>query len=152
MHEAKEQPGSSERRYETRDVTVRTALYSAIGIVLLTVAGLAASGLVMQYFMTVQKLGPPASPFDNTRAVPPPPRLQVSPAETLKAFEAEEQVKLASYGWVDKNAGLVRIPIERAMELSLHKGFLTRTSQAPARSSAQEGAAAASISKLRHGK
>src|SRR5205085_343350 len=31
--------------------------------------------------------------------------------------------KLQSYGWVDANAKIVHVPIERAMELSLQKGF-----------------------------
>jgi len=33
---------------------------------------------------------------------------------------------LSTYGWTDKNAGVVRIPIDRAMELQLERGFPTR--------------------------
>src|ERR1700704_3897815 len=39
-------------------------------------------------------------------------------AEKLKAVQ-EEAKSLTSYGWVDKNKGVARIPIERAMELSV---------------------------------
>jgi hypothetical protein len=39
---------------------------------------------------------------------------------------AEEQEKLSSYGWVEPNAGVVRIPVERAMELLAERGLPTR--------------------------
>ena len=132
MHDTGKQP-----RYETRDVASRSMVWSAIGLVALTVAGLAASWIVMKYFVSVQRLGPPASPFDQTRTIPPSPRLSVNPVEELKKHEAEEKARLSGYGWIDQNAGTVHIPIERAMELSLEKGFPVRP-----RSAAQSGAGA----------
>ncbi len=39
--------------------------------------------------------------------------------EKLKALHAEEAKALTSYAWVDKGKGVVRIPIERAMELTV---------------------------------
>ncbi|MBI4166268.1 MAG: hypothetical protein HY508_11105 [Acidobacteria bacterium] len=132
MHDTGDQP-----RYETRDVASRSMVWSAIGILMLTVAGLAASWIVMKYFVTVQRLGPPASPFDQTRTIPPAPRLSVRPVEELKRNLEEEKARLSSYGWIDQNAGTVHIPIERAMELSLEKGFPVRPSPV-----AQSGAGA----------
>jgi hypothetical protein len=126
MPEVKGQSGNSDRRYETQDVAARSMLYSAIGIAALTLAGLLASWFSFKYFVGVQQLGPPASPFENTRELPPAPRLQVSPAQTLKQYQSEENSRLNSYGWIDKNPGVVRIPIERAMQLSLQRGFPTR--------------------------
>ena len=123
MHDNGKQP-----RYETRDVASRSMVWSAIGLVALTVAGLAASWIVMTYFVRVQKLGPPASPFDQTRTIPPAPRLSVRPVEELKKHMEGDKTRLNGYGWVDQNAGTVHIPIERAMELSLEKGFPVRPS------------------------
>jgi hypothetical protein len=37
--------------------------------------------------------------------------------QVLQAKRAQEQAWLHSYGWVDEAAGVVHIPIERAMEL-----------------------------------
>ncbi len=37
----------------------------------------------------------------------------------LRQLRAEEQAKLSRYQWVDEKAGQVRIPLERAMELTL---------------------------------
>lgn len=126
MDEAKPQAGGMERRYETQDVSLHGMVYSGVGLAALVILGLLASWFVFKYYVQVQKLGPPASPFDNTRTLPPAPRLQVNPAEDLKVYRSEEDVKLNTYGWVDKGAGIVHIPIERAMELSLERGFPVR--------------------------
>lgn len=37
----------------------------------------------------------------------------------LRDLHATEKAKLSKYQWVDKNAGVVRIPVERAQELVL---------------------------------
>jgi len=120
--------GQAARRYETQDVSLHSMVYSALGLAVLIILGFLASWFVFKYYVRVQKLGPPASPFDNTRTLPPAPRLQVNPAEDLKAYQAKEDAILHSYGWADKSAGVVRIPIERAMDLSLQRGFPVRKS------------------------
>lgn len=130
MPELKAPSGNMERRYETRDVGLHGMVYSAIGFAVLVILGLLVSWFVFRYYVQVQKLGPPASPFDNARTLPPAPRLQVNPAQDLKAYQAEEDAILHSYGWADKSAGVVWIPIERAMELSLERGFPVRKSGA----------------------
>jgi hypothetical protein len=131
MHEVKGDSGNSQQRYETQDVTIRPMVWSAIGLAALMIVGMLASWLAFRYFVRVQKLGPPASPFENSRELPPAPRLQVNPVETLKDYQAEEGLKLNSYGWVDKKAGVVRIPIDLAMQISLERGFPARESSQP---------------------
>ena len=44
----------------------------------------------------------------------------------LKTLREQDAAALTTYGWVDKKAGVVRIPIDRAMELQLERGFPTR--------------------------
>src|SRR5207302_3781679 len=39
--------------------------------------------------------------------------------EKLKTARGEDAKALTSYGWIDKNKGVARIPIEHAMELTL---------------------------------
>ena len=39
--------------------------------------------------------------------------------ERLKALNEENQKDLTTYAWVDKNKGVARIPIDRAMELTV---------------------------------
>jgi hypothetical protein len=53
----------------------------------------------------------------------PQPRLEIGPGATLAELRAAEDVDLNSYGWVDRNAGIVRTPIDRAMQLLLERGL-----------------------------
>jgi hypothetical protein len=56
--------------------------------------------------------------------LPPQPRLQQFPRnEYYQHFESEQQ-KLHSYGWVNKDAGVVHIPIEEAMRLAVERGIV----------------------------
>lgn len=55
------------------------------------------------------------------------PRLQLAPAVDLQAFRAREDAELNSYGWVDQTAGVVRIPIERAIDLIVKRGLPARS-------------------------
>ena len=57
---------------------------------------------------------------------PPEPRLQTNPRQDLADMRAKEDEVLGSYGWVDKNAGVVRIPIDAAMKLTLERGLPAR--------------------------
>jgi hypothetical protein len=44
------------------------------------------------------------------------PAREKAPAEVREELEQADREKLETYGWVDKKAGRVRIPIENAME------------------------------------
>ena len=57
---------------------------------------------------------------------PPEPRLQIDPRQDMADLRAKEDDLLGSYGWVDKNAGVVRIPIDAAMKLTLERGLPAR--------------------------
>jgi len=58
--------------------------------------------------------------------MPPPPNLLLNEPANLKDFRAREVNELEHYGWLDKNAGTVRLPIERAKELILERGLPVR--------------------------
>jgi len=62
------------------------------------------------------------------RREPPGPRLRVSPPRELQEVKAAEIPRLTTYGWVDKTAGAerVRIPIDRAIELTAERGIPAR--------------------------
>jgi hypothetical protein len=45
------------------------------------------------------------------------PRLQVAPTRELNELLVRKRQILHSYGWIDREAGIVRIPIEQAMQL-----------------------------------
>jgi len=55
----------------------------------------------------------------------PPPRLERNERIEIYDFRLEEEQTLNSYGWVDEKAGVIRIPIERAMQLVAQRGLPT---------------------------
>ena len=58
---------------------------------------------------------------------PPLPNLQKQPFKDVYELRLSENEKLAAYGWVDKEGGVTRIPIDRAMEVMLQRGFPARS-------------------------
>lgn len=58
--------------------------------------------------------------------LPAEPRLQRFPANDIYQFRQREEEILRNYGWVDRNAGIVRIPIEEAMRLTVERGLPAR--------------------------
>jgi hypothetical protein len=62
--------------------------------------------------------------------VPPEPRLQTAPRQDLRDLRAAEEQILGSYRWVDRNAGIVSIPIGEAMRLTLQRGLPARPAPA----------------------
>ena len=54
---------------------------------------------------------------------PPPPRLQVDPARDLTDLRADEDRRVNTYYWVDKERGVVHIPIARAMQFLVERGI-----------------------------
>ena len=65
---------------------------------------------------------PRTSDYEETRAK--------KRMEKLKALHEETQKELTTYAWVDKNKGLARIPIDRAMEVAVAE--LAQKKPAPA--------------------
>jgi hypothetical protein len=53
---------------------------------------------------------------------PPAPHLQTQPFKDIFTLRGSEQERLTGYGWVDKNTGAARIPVEEAMNLLLQRG------------------------------
>jgi hypothetical protein len=114
------------RRYEDSDVSVKQLFAFAMGIVALVLVGVLVSAFTFRFFERLTPMGPSASPFEDVRDLPPGLRLQTAPPVDLKHYRDDQDKILAGYGWVDLHAGVVRIPVERAMELLLQKGYPVR--------------------------
>jgi len=114
------------RSHETTDANLRDLLIFGVCLTLLVLGGLVVSRGIFNYFAGHQGLGPPASPFENVRMLPPGPRLQVRAPQDLEQYKAAQEEILNTYGWVDRKAGIVRIPIDRAMGILLQKGLPAR--------------------------
>lgn len=57
---------------------------------------------------------------------PPAPRLQTQPFKDVYLLKQGQRELLDSYGWTDKDGGIVHIPIDRAMQLLVERGLPTR--------------------------
>src|SRR5579862_6192643 len=114
--------------HETKDASVLGIVYTGVGLavgsalVYLIVYG------VFQYLAGHPVTTAPSNPMAETdrQEFPQPPRIEEHPAIEIKALRTEEDQILNTYGWTDKKAGVVRIPLNRAIELQLERGFPTR--------------------------
>jgi len=57
---------------------------------------------------------------------PPEPRLQTDPQQDLRDLRSRQEDLLKGYGWVNKEAGVARIPIEDAMKIVVERGLPAR--------------------------
>ena len=120
--------------HEDTDVNVRAILgFGAI----LFVSAVVIHAVIWLYFVQLDnrearpvQAAYPLAVSQGAR-VPPEPRLQINPREDLRTLRAQEDELLRSYGWVDRNAGIVRIPIEEAMRLTIERGLPARPETAP---------------------
>ena len=61
----------------------------------------------------------------------PGPVLQLDPTTEMTSFAAQQDRDLNNYGWVSREAGVVRIPIEEAKKKVLAAGLLKSRANAP---------------------
>ena len=59
-------------------------------------------------------------------ALPPEPRLQTTPQQDMRALTDAQRARLQGHEWIDRNAGIARIPIEDAMRIVVERGLPTR--------------------------
>jgi hypothetical protein len=130
------QPGGPE--FEQEDMKPKAVYGFLVVLVVLCVgAYFVIDGFYHYMDSYARKHQPPLNPLvtattGDTRVVTPAevqsfpqPRLETDERNEIFGFRLQEEQKLHSYGWVDQNAGVVRIPIDRAMELIVQRGLPT---------------------------
>ena len=121
-------------RHETSDVNIAGIFGFGAGLLAVAMIVHLLIFVLFRYFESREGARVPAEyPLARSQEdrVPPEPRLQTDPRQDLSDLRAKEDEWLGSYGWVDKNAGVVRIPIDAAMKLTLERGLPARTEQKP---------------------
>ena len=119
-----------EVRHEESDVNIRAILGFGAGLIVVAAVVHLLIYVLFGYFNSRDGVQSPAEyPLAAAQGQrePPEPRLQTNPRQDLADLRAKEDELLASYGWVDRNAGVVRIPIDAAMRLTLERGLPSRT-------------------------
>jgi len=104
----------------------------AVACVVVVFAMWAAYKVADSYVQTHQPKNPMVQPEADTRKVAPAqikqfaePRLETNERTEINQFRVQEEQRLDSYGWVDQSAGVVHIPIDRAMQLIAERGLPT---------------------------
>ena len=111
--------------YERKDVDVRALFIIAFLLLLSGIAIFIVVALMLHYFKVHEPsvtAGQANIPVTRARDFPQP-RLLIKPGASLAELRAAEDADLNSYGWIDRNAGIARIPIDRAMRLILKRGL-----------------------------
>lgn len=122
-----------EARHESYSLNVRPLVLFGVGLALLIGVSFLLMERLFEYFGTQQaEVAAPLSPSAGERQPPPEPRLQVTPQTDFQQLRAAEDTVLNSYGWVNREAGIVRIPIDRAIELLAERGLPARGEKAGA--------------------
>lgn len=114
-------------RHEHRDVNVWAVGKVGIALILTTIASLLLMFGVFRYLEVRENAAqiPPAFTTSlNPNRLPPQPNVMFNEheAENQQDYRAEEDKLLNGYSWVDQAHGVVRIPIDRAMDLMLQRG------------------------------
>ncbi|HEX6385212.1 MAG TPA: hypothetical protein VF177_11125 [Anaerolineae bacterium] len=119
----------TEPLHETRDVNVRLILLvGAAMIVAAVVIHLAIWGLLELFTAgPAPRQGPFSTLITEDDPLPPEPRLQVSPRLDMAALRERQEEILNSYGQVDEEVDIVRIPIDVAMDLLVERGLPARS-------------------------
>jgi hypothetical protein len=135
--------------FERRDISAAGVIYFLIGLaVFALIMHFIASGLFHFLEKRAESQQTPMSPLITNAPVDtrhlnadyrdylkqnfPSPQLEIDERDQLDQIRMHEEEKLATYDWIDQNAGTVRIPIERAMDLIAQRGL-------PVRSEGSEG-------------
>jgi hypothetical protein len=131
-------PSGEDIGFERRDLNPMVIVASLAGLALLGILIYFVIWGVYAYMNHYEKtqestLSPLVKPELDTRAVTPAdvakfpqPRLETNERIEINGFRLKEEQELHSYGWVDQNAGIVHIPIDRAMQLLAQQGLPTR--------------------------
>lgn len=120
-----EQKINADIRFERRDASLRALLWIGAGIVAAAIIiHFALYGLYRVFNKSAARAGRiPATRKQAQPQTPDAPQLQVNPAADMKQFREQENQKLDSYGWIDKQKGAVRIPVEQAMKIIAERGL-----------------------------
>jgi hypothetical protein len=109
--------------HELSDVDTRSLLiFLGVMVVALTVVAAIVYWQYRRFEALAKASDPPAAPRAGERQPPPTPHLQVDEAADMARLIAEQQPLLDRLEWISRDENIVRIPIERAMEIVAAKG------------------------------
>jgi hypothetical protein len=133
-HESGDHHDHEEVRFEPTDVATRPVVTAVVSLAIFTVVFTVVAHLVYGVLARRERaMSPAPNPLAAEYAAkePPEPRLQIRPKTDLEMLRASEEKTLGRLAWVDRGAGVVQVPIGRAMEMLLAKGLPARQGPVP---------------------
>lgn len=123
--EGPSEPINATVRYEHSDVNAFGVFITGAGVLAI---GILLTVLLYFYFTALARhraaISPPPLPIEaHGDPIPPEPRLQVFPRRDLADQRVYETSVLNKYWWVDRDNGVVGLPIERAMRILADRGI-----------------------------
>lgn len=127
-----------ETMYDRSDLSARGIIGFLIGLALTIFFIHLVMWGFLRYFSRDQLAPPPRSAAIITPAAEtsptgvsplqrfPAPQLQPDPTADLNKFRGAVEEQLNTYGWVDQKGGMVRIPVERAIDIVAQQGLPVR--------------------------
>jgi hypothetical protein len=116
-----------EALHEVSTVQVKPIILFAVILAITALATFATVKILLDYMnFNYTRTDTQLSPLANPDQLPPTPHLEVASGQSLKELRAREATSLKGYYWVNKDLGVVGIPIERAIELLAQRGLPAR--------------------------
>ena len=111
--------------HEVKDVDSGRILQFALGLVILLVVTCIVSAIYFFWLGQRERLemGRILGPLAARMPPYPPPSLEINPGKELQEIRFRESQILSQYRWVNRERGIVAIPIEVAMALLVEKGL-----------------------------
>jgi hypothetical protein len=126
MNEPVPQPSSNRPNQAGHETTDASPFYIglfALGLVLMIALVLPLLGWTFwRLEAAAQRADPGQSPLADDQT-PPAPRLEEQPGDELANLRRAERRRLSSYGWIDRQQRMVRVPVERAIEILAERGL-----------------------------
>ena len=114
--------------YEHGDMTPAVVASAAVGLLIMLGVVLLAVTLLEQVMVGIPvTISRPSDLVNGLQAAPAPtppaPALEADPGQTFNPYRAAQEQKLNTYGWVDRAAGVIRMPIDRAIDVTAERGL-----------------------------
>jgi hypothetical protein len=114
---------------------MRAVMWAGVAVIAVIASACLASYLLLGH-LGQGRISGWVQPRIDSQQIPELPRLETRPAQTLPNYLREEHARLETYRWIDREHGVVQIPIERAMQqlAAQNRTALPRPGQQPAAS------------------
>lgn len=122
-------PGSP--GFEEKDANSKAIMVGGVGIFVVLLIAMAIMKLHFNIELSDQGENT-KTPFSDQRVIPAGPLLQAAPYDDQVVYKARVKEEMESYGWVSRADGVVKLPIDRAMDIVLSKGLPVRGPNDPA--------------------